>query len=318
MKGFAFLLLLTAAIPCRAQDSATSATTLTEWSRDCPALSSYRDGRKPSPKKGLGVSRHYTSGPDLLRYVGAAWYYDWTAVPIPAAGGEFVPLLQYPQDQSDDAILARDLGAIPPGTGYLLGFNEPDLGPRRPSPPTPKEAETVLKRLLPMLSNAAAVGPLIGTPALASPVIRSTPAPWLSEYMGDGAAADFIAAHFYPSIALDPRDSVAERAAKIDRAARTLIDGVKTLESAYPGKNIWITEMGLMDLAADAAHPARFGAKDEACFMAQVLPALEADPRVARYAWFSADPQAAQPLYPTLPGALFSDGRPTPLAELYR
>jgi hypothetical protein len=318
MKSLAMVLLLAAAVPARAQDAAPSAATLAEWSRDCPALSSYLAAKKPSPKKGLGVSRHYASGTDLLAYVGASWYYDWTAVPVPGATGEFVPLLQYPQSANDDAILAHDLGAIPPGTVNLLGFNEPDLGPRMPAPPTPKEAETVLKRLLPMLSNTAAVGPLIGTPALASPVIRSAPAPWLAEYMGDGAPADFVTAHFYPSIAIGPRDTEAERSAKVDRAARTLIDGVKTLESSYPGKNIWITEMGLMDLAANAERPARFGPKDEACFMAQVLPPLEADPRVARYAWFSADPQAAQPLYPTLPGALFSGGRPTPLAELYR
>lgn len=310
--------LLASGLPARAQEAPAARTALTEWARACPAVAAYLSAPRSAAKRGLGVSRHYASAADLLAYVGASWYYTWTAVGIPGAPGEFVPLLQYPQNAADDAVLARDLAAIPAGTVHLLGFNEPDLGPRLPDPPTPKEAEAVLRRLLPLLSGAAAVGPLVGTPALASPVIGSAPAPWLSEYVGDGAPADFLTAHFYPAFALDPRDAPADAAAKIERAVRTVADGVKTLENAYPGKELWITEMGLMDLAAGPGRPARFGAGEEACFMAQVLPLLDADPRVARYAWFSDDPQAPRPHDAVLPGALYSNGRPTPLAELYR
>ena len=76
--------------------------------------------------------------------------------------------------------------------------------------------------------------------------------------------------------------------------------------------------MGLMVThGPKSADEVSFGAKDDACFMAVTLSAVDRDPAVERYAWFNADPGAKKPLYKTLPGALEANGQMTPIALLY-
>jgi hypothetical protein len=314
----------------------TPEQTLQEWAHACPAIAAYRAARHSPTKRGVGVTAHYTPGPSVLSYVGASWYYTWTAVPAPGAPGEFVPLLQYPSPdnrEQDLATLKRDLAALPSGTRNLLGFNEPDLGPKAKAvnaPPSPSEAEELTLKLMAMIPAGVKAGLKIGTPALAVPVEprdgRPQAAQWLTSY--DAAAArasspdarrDFIAAHLYSNVVVAKTDSPEAAAAKVHAAAKDFLTRLRALEAAYPDKEIWITEMGLMDPhGPKSADAVSFGAKDDACFMAETLSVLDRDPRVARYAWFNADPDAAQPHFKTLPGTLFSAGKMTPIALLYK
>lgn len=314
---------------------------LSDWAHDCPDIAAYLASKTSSQKKGLGVSTGYASGPALLSYVRPSWYYTWRAVPIAGAEGEFVPLLQYPRRPEDVETLMKDLGAIPAGTRNFLGFNEPDIGPKlgENSPrgaggaegqaalPSPAQAEAKRDSLMPFIPSAVARGLKLGSPALANPVLNGETNPWLQTYMKDSDAnaasdpdgrTDFIAVHLYSSIAIPDGASPQEAYALVQRSVKGFTDRLKTLEAAYRGKPLWITEMGLEDGAAKDTKRPRYAPKDDACFMAQVLSVLDNDDKVARYAWFSADPQARSPLYPTVPGALFSNGRPTPLADLYR
>jgi hypothetical protein len=312
----------------------TPEAALDEWSHACPAIAAYRASPHAARKRGLGVSTHYQPGPAVLSAIGASWYYTWTAVPMTGGKGEFVPLLQYPRNEKNDIpTLVKDLGALPPGTRYLLGFNEPDIGPKLPDPPTTQGAESLLARLMPMIPRGIKDDLKIGSPALASPVLydkaakRSEVNPWLKTFMDDSAGkaakapderVDFVAAHLYSGIAIAKDDSPQAAAAKVHAAAKGFLDRLDALEAAYPGKDVWITEMGLMDRDATSADDVKFGPKDDACFMAEVLARLDSDGRVARYAWFNADPAAAKPLFPTLPGTLYKDGKTTPLALLYK
>lgn len=310
---------------------------LQAWSHACPAIAAYRATTHDRAKRGLGVTTHYAPGASVLSYVGASWYYTWTAVPAAGGAGEFVPLLQYPNPDHQDkdlAILKKDLGALPPGTKHLLGFNEPDLGPKSKAdnaPPSPDGAEKLMRRLMDMIPPGVKANLKIGSPALASPVIyrdkRDEVASWETDY--DAAAAhdasapdarqDFIATHLYSGIVIEKTDSPEAAAAKVQGVVKNWLDRLHALEAAYPDKEIWITEMGLMDPhGPKSADEVSFGAKDDACFMAETLSAIDRDPRVARYAWFNADPAAPKPLFKTLPGTLYSGGKMTPLALLYK
>ncbi|HXS99779.1 MAG TPA: glycosyl hydrolase [Elusimicrobiota bacterium] len=308
--------------------------TLQAWAHACPAIAAYWASSHSPAKRGLGVSKSYSGGAAVLSDVSASWYYTWTAVPLTGGTGEFVPLLQYPHNEADVAILKKDLGALAPGTGRLLGFNEPDIGPKLPDPPTTTQAEGLLTRLAGFLPPGLEKSVKLGSPALASPILydkaskRQEPNPWLSDFMDDSAKAaaapgrrvDFVAAHLYAGISIEKTDSPELAAAKVQAAVKGFLDRLHALEQAYPDKEIWITEMGLMDTrkTEDIAGPddVHFSPKDDACFMAQTVGAMDADPRVARYAWFNAD--EAHPQLKTLPSALLSHGKPTPLALLYK
>lgn len=304
---------------------------LQAWSHACPAIAAYRASTHNRDKRGLGVSKHYQPGSSVLSYVGASWYYTWTAEPIPGGSGEFVPLLQYPRNQDKDiAILKKDLGAIPAGTKHLLGFNEPDIGPKIPDSPTPDGAEELDVRLMAMIPEHVKSSLKVGSPALASPVVFRNKSFEVSSWETDYDAAahkgsspdarqDFIATHLYAGISIEKTDTPEAAAAKVHVVATHFLDRLHTLEQAYPGKEIWITEMGLMDpQGPKSPEEVSFGAKDDACFMAETLATLDRDPRVARYAWFNADPDNNHPLYKTLPGALYSRGKMTPIALLYK
>jgi hypothetical protein len=310
---------------------------LQTWSHACPAIAAYRASTHDRAKRGLGVTTHYAPGSSVLSYVGASWYYTWTAAPAAGGAGEFVPLLQYPNPDHRDkdlATLKNDLGALPPGTKHLLGFNEPDLGPKSKAdnaPPAPDGAEKLMLRLMGMIPAGVKTELKIGSPALASPVVyrdkRPEVASWQKDYdaaaehdaSSPDARRDFIATHLYSAIVIEKTDSPEAAAAKVKAAAKGFLDRLHTLEDAYPGKEIWITEMGLMDPhGPKSADEVSFGAKDDACFMAETLSALDHDTRVARYAWFNADPAAAKPHFKTLPGTLYSGGKMTPLALLYK
>lgn len=306
---------------------------LQAWSHACPAIAAYRATTHDRSKRGLGVSKRYHPGPSVLSYINASWYYTWTGEPIPGGSGEWVPLLQYPHNQDNDiATLKKDLGAIPPGTRHFLGFNEPDLGPKIKdnAPPMPGEAEKLMLRLMSFIPAGVKADMKIGSPALASPIVyknkRNELASWEADYdaavdhdkSSPDARQDFIATHLYSGIVIDKTDSPEQAAAKVQGVAKAWLDRLRALEAAYPGKKIWITEMGLMDPHAPAsADEVSFGAKDDACFMAETLSVVDRDPAVERYAWFNADPGAKEPLFKTLPGALEANGRMTPIALLY-
>lgn len=305
---------------------------LASWGMQCPAIDERLKTASLSPKRGLGVSAHYAGASDVLSFLQTSWYYTWTARSVAGAQGEFVPLLQYPRSARDVETLRDQLGSLSQETRHLLGFNEPDYGPRLaengpPGPdgqlptPNPRLAEAKQDLLLQMIPEETRAGMSVGSPALASPVLGgASVASWLKTFVDDEDAQDagrvgFIAIHLYASVSSESGETPQQ---KVDRAYSSFARRLRLVEQAFPDKKIWVTEMGFTDLGATRSAPAAFTAADDACLMARVLPLLDADPRVERYAWFSADPDAAQPLYPTLPGALWSAGQPTALALLYR
>jgi hypothetical protein len=219
---------------------------------------------------------------------GIAWWYDWSNNPSAAAAGgiDFVPMIWGANDVG---------GPIPSGSKYLLGFNEPNF--KAQSNMTPEEAA---QKWPAVEALAQAQGIPIVAPAVnfcgsaqdpsgcADPSVTD-PYTFLKDFFAacSGCQVDAIAVHWYncdvPSL-------------------QAYIDGNSNLEGFLQfNKPIWLTEFSCGTSASVA---------DQKAYMQGAVAYLEANPRVARYSWFSAGP---------IPNALLMDGNgnPTDLGKTY-
>ncbi|HEX4048209.1 MAG TPA: glycosyl hydrolase, partial [Elusimicrobiota bacterium] len=133
---------------------------------------------------------------------------------------------------------------------------------------------------------------------------------WYQDFIKSPGAAQFpfVAIHLYEDIQANDPGSVDHAVADFERRLKQV---------GASKKPVWVTEFGLATWRATKDDPAKFTDEQAACFMAQAVPFLEK--HSMRYAWFSPGPDAKDPLYPTLPDALWNlDGSLTPLGELYR
>lgn len=168
----------------------------------------------------------------------------------------------------------------------VLGFNEPDK--RDQSNMTVEQA----LKLWPILME-------LDVP-LVSPSCAHPDRPWMQEFMAGVASqkfrVDYIGVHSYGG----PN-------------AAALLNRMQRVSRAF-GRPIWITEFAVADWQAKSLAENRHSPGQIARFMRQVIPALNASPFVARYAWFSGAPK-----HPSLGNsALFDEhGDPTPLGQLY-
>jgi hypothetical protein len=215
----------------------------------------------------------------------AMWSYSWGLDPAdpscPTIGkngpARFAPMVWGQKDVGQTPFAPAD---------YLLGFNEPNAAGQ--SNLTPKEAAALWPQVQKMASAQGA--------QLVSPAVAGCDVSWLKTFFADCGCLKAVAAIAVHSYAC----SVA--------SMRTCLADVKT---AFPGKPIWVTEFNCGNGGQNAS------AAKHLAYMQEVLPALDADPDVERYAWMSGRDTK-------VPGAkLFADGTPgqpsvlTPLGKLY-
>ena len=233
-------------------------------------------GAAPTCKRGIAAN----TAPGAAFYPAVRWWYNWG---LSRSGGnsgiEFVPMIWGSSTVS---------GAIPTGSKYLLGFNEPNF--KAQSNLTPQAAATYWPSLQ---ANARGAGALVVGPALnfcgpAASCNGTDPYVYLTDFLGacTNCQVDHIAVHWY--------DDVPSLRAYIESNAS--LAGWEQF-----GKPIWLTEFSLNGNATVAQQEA---------FMRQAIPYLEGHPSVFRYSWFSADP---------IPNAklINSDGSPTALGQVY-
>jgi hypothetical protein len=180
-------------------------------------------------------------------------------------------------------------GAIPSGSKYLLGFNEPNF--KAQSNLTPQAAANAWPALQTNARNAGTliVGPGMNFCGPAASCNGTDPYVYLTDFLAacTNCQVDHIAAHWYncdlPSL-------------------RAYIESNASLAGWQQfGKPIWLTEFSC-DGSATAAQ--------QEAFMRVAIPYLESQPNVFRYSWFSADPIPSAKL-------LNSDGSPTALGQVY-
>lgn len=203
-----------------------------------------------------------------------SWAYNWgsTTPAIPSAF-EYVPMLWGTQAVHSDGWTEAANSAIASGSTHLLAFNEPDL---------PAQAN------LDVGSAAAGyktfIQPFAGKAKLGSPAVTNGPAPmglaYLKSFLAacDGCTIDFVPLHWYD--------------------AASNVDGFKShindMAEAAGGRKLWITEFG-----------ATGSTEEQEEFLRQVIPWLDSNDSVERYAYFYADGVLTQNSVVTALGNLF-------------
>jgi hypothetical protein len=230
-----------------------------------------------SCKRGIATN----TAPGAAFFPAISWWYDWSLTGGGANTGiQFVPMIWGSSTVN---------GAIPAGSKFVLGFNEPNFHAQ--SNLTPQAAAAAWPALQ---ANARAAGAAIVSPAMnfcgpAASCNGTDPYQYLKDFFAacTNCQVDYVAVHWYncdpPSLKdyLEPGGS---------------LEGFEQF-----GKPIWLTEFSC-DGSATAAQ--------QETFMRAAIPYLEGNPHVFRYSWFSASP---------IPNAVLmnGDGSPNALGQVY-
>lgn len=210
------------------------------------------------PKRGLA----YNNADLTSSFTGAdskvSWAYNWgSTTPSIPSSFEYVPMLWGTQAVHSDNWNEAATAAIANGSKHLLAFNEPDLPAQSNLDP-----------------GAAAAGyktfmqPFAGKAKLGSPAVTNGPAPmgiaYYQSFMAacDGCTVDFIPMHWY------------DAASNVVGFKQHISD----MNDVAGGRKLWITEFG-----------ASGSTEEQEEFLRQVIPWLDGQDYVERYAYFYAD-----------------------------
>jgi hypothetical protein len=228
-------------------------------------------------KRGIAAN----TAPGAAFYPAITWWYNWAMRSSgPATGIEFVPMVWNATTVSS---------AIPAGSRFLLGFNEPNF--KVQANLTAQAAATAWGALQVNATSAgvATVSPAMNFCGPAASCNGTDPYQYFKDFFTAcaGCDVDYLAVHWYncdlPSL-------------------RDYLEPGGNLEGFDQfAKPIWLTGFSCNETATVAQQEA---------FMREAIPYLENKANVFRYSWFSADPIPTARLVNT-------DGSPTPLGQLY-
>ena len=268
---------------------------------DCWPWEKYRqDGEtERSPKRGIAIENHKLtaeslSGLSQIVSWGVTWHYNLTDGPDLSvwnmAGVDFVPLIW-----GSGSIPLAQADGLPEGSKALLGFNEPNF-PNQANldPETAAQLWKDVEALAEENNISTIVSPSMNWHESMDPIV------WLDRFFAacQGCQVDAIGIHVFTCYAA----------------------GLKYHLDRYRvfGKPIWITEIA----CSDPNSPERLSAEGQMAYMMEAIPLLEADPDVARYAWFSYFKNEWE--HPIVDGEngdaglIFPNGTLTPLGKLYQ
>ncbi|GFF22638.1 alkali-sensitive linkage protein 1 [Aspergillus udagawae] len=191
-----------------------------------------------------------------------SWAYDWNMLAsgtLPS-GVEFVPMLW--GSKMFGGWLAAIETALASGSNYILGFNEPDSSAQ--SAMSPSEAAQAYKQY---------ITPYSGKAKLVSPGVTNSPSAgegldWMNSFLQSctDCGISTLAVHWYGSSADE---------------FKTFVNQATSFASEKGLESVWITEFALSsDLSTGASS------SESAQFLSEVLPWLDSQPMVGRYAYF--------------------------------
>ncbi|KAI5286938.1 hypothetical protein KEM54_006371 [Ascosphaera aggregata] len=218
--------------------------------------------REPSGKRGLAFN--YQTKLGLFNNHGLTWSYNWNPTTDGEhAVGEYVPMLSAKKDVDIWRSALAGLGKV----NHILGFNEPDHASQANM--SPEQAVAYYRQY---------ISPYHGQASLGSPAITSANEPgkgldWMASFLKqcDGECnIDFLATHWYAN-----EGSGEQNAEDFLR----YVDQAVALAHSYGISKIWITEFGF-------GYNSGVPRSERATFLRRVLPALDANESVERYAYF--------------------------------
>ena len=249
------------------------------------------DGGTDITSRKRGIAYGYHSDADLTALSsGIGWWYNWAAKPddtlmtgYPGLGVEFVPMVW--GGTFDVATLEKQ---VPAGAKYLLTFNEPNFGSQANL--TPAQAAALWPKIE---MFAKARGMKIVSPAVnycGSPCNETDPFMWLQKFFAacTGCQVDYVAMHWYA-------------------CTKAALTSTLTKYEQQFGKPLWVTEFSCLD------EKSKVNDADELLYMQDAVAALEADPMVFRYAWFTGRFMQSPPVNLLAP----TSGQLTPLGQKY-
>ena len=219
-------------------------------------------GTASGAKRGLA----YNNANLVSSYVGGqggkvSWAYNWgsTSASIPN-GIEYVPMLWGIQDQHTHNWNDAANKAIASGSTHLLAFNEPDHWEQASTDPGTC-AQAYMTHIQPFAGRAK-----LGAPAVTNGG-GDMGLTYLKRFMDacSSCTIDFVPVHWY------------DAAANVEYFKKH----IEAARDVAGGRALWITEFGAH--GSDA---------EQAAFIAEVLPWLEAQPYVERYSYFFVDGSA--------------------------
>jgi hypothetical protein len=210
-----------------------------------------------SKKRGVAfndafVTDYFTGGSSEV-----SWCYNWGQTgPGTAAGLEYIPTLWNNDPSRTGSWASAASSAIASGSGHLFSFNEPDY-----SGQANMDIDTAVS------AYKQFIDPFAGQAKLGAPAVTNGGGPMGLQYMANfigncsGCTIDFVNIHWY--------DSATNFA-----YFKGHVQDAHTMSGGLP---VWITEF------------AASGSEDEQnAFLEVVLPWLDAQPYVERYAYFMA------------------------------
>jgi hypothetical protein len=206
---------------------------------------------------------------------GVWWSYNWGTSQNPPGDPriEYVPMLWG----------SGSLGkAIPVGSKYLLGFNEPNFNSQANLPA--QQAAAAWPMVEARANGIPIVSPAVNFcgSACSDPTVTD-PYTYLSQFLAacSGCKVDYIAVHAYYCDVQSLRDYLEGNMA----TGGTLAGFVQF------GRPIWVTEFACGPRRnPDGGAPIASSVAEQKAYMQAAVPYLESNPNVMRYAWFSATP----------------------------
>jgi hypothetical protein len=239
-------------------------------------------GAQPAAKRGIAYG--FKSAADLsVLGPTIAWWYNWADKPdTTALGPDFIPMTW--NGSFTTAGLTKD---VPASAKYILAFNEPNFVQQADMTP-----EAAAARWPELQAFAQSRGMKLVSPAVnycGGSCIDTDPFDWLARFFAacTDCQVDYVAMHWYAC----------------DKPALT--NTLAKYEQQFH-KQLWVTELACLDTASKVDDA------DELAYMKDAVDALEADPMVFRYAWFTGRSTGSPPI-----SLLGADGQLTALGAAY-
>ncbi len=207
---------------------------------------------------------------------GISWFYGWSRTPSSqvgtqyiAAGVEWVPMVWGKLDELNDANLAGRI-TVGPNTKYLLGYNEPNFTSQANLTPAQAAAAWPYLQKAADQLRLATVAPAVNF--CGGGCNQTDPFVWLDQFLAacPNCRIDFVAFHSYACDSNWFLNTYMKRA----------VD--KYYTNGKPPRRIWLTEFA----CADNAPAGGWTVAQIQSYLNTVIPWLEAQPAIFRYAWF--------------------------------